>query len=82
MPKSSARALFVSTGQAGRIFGLSRYDLARLRQTGAVHAVRATEKKWLYRVADLVRHLETGADGVVRDEAYYEDLAAIEAAVN
>lgn len=76
---SEARPLFANAGLVNRLFGLSRYDLKTLRESGKVHAVKVTEKKWLYRVADIVRHLETSPDGIVRDEAYYEDLAWIEA---
>jgi len=76
-----ARPLFANAGLVQRLFGLSRYDLKTLRENGTVHARKVTEKKWLYRVADIVRHLETPPDGIVRDKEYYEDLKAMEAAV-
>ena len=75
---SEARPLFANAGLVTRLFGLSSYDLKTLRENGTVHARKATEKRWLYRVPDIVRYLESGGDGVVRDKEYEEDLAWIE----
>lgn len=75
---SEARPLFASAGLVTRLFGLSACDMKRLRENGTVHAKKATEKRWLYRVPDIVRHLESAGDGVVRDKEYEEDLAWIE----
>lgn len=74
-----ARPLFANAGLVQRLFGLSRYDLKTLRENGTVHARKATEKRWLYRVADIVRYLESLPSGVVRDKEYLEDLEYIEA---
>ncbi len=74
----NARPLFASSGECARLFGLSRYDLKVLRENGTVHARKATEKRWLYRVADIVRYLESQPSGPVRDKEYLEDLAYIE----
>lgn len=76
---SEARPLFANAGLVNRLFGLSRYDLKTLRENGTVHARKATEKRWLYRVADIVRYLESLPSGVVRDKEYLEDLEYIEA---
>ena len=74
-----ARPLFSNAGLVQRLFGLSRYDLKTLRKNGTVHARKATKKRWLYRVADIVRYLDSQPSGAVRDAAYLEDLAYIEA---
>lgn len=76
---SETRPLFANAGLVNRLFGLSRYDLKTLRENGTVHARKATEKRWLYRVADIVRYLESLPSGVVRDKEYLEDLEYIEA---
>ncbi len=76
---SEARPLFANAGLVNRLFGLSRYDLKTLRENGTVHARKATEKRWLYRVADIVRYLESLPSGVVSDKEYLEDLEYIEA---
>ena len=76
---STSRPVFASSSTVAKLFGLTRYNLACLRKSGKVHAVKVTENKWLYRVADIVRHLETPPDGIVRDKEYYEDLEYVEA---
>ena len=75
----SVRPVFANAGLVERLVGLSRYDLKVLRENGTVFARKATEKRWLYRVADIVRHLESQPSGVVRDKEYLEDLAYVEA---
>lgn len=76
---STGRPVFAGSSTVAKLFGLTRYDLKALRESGAVHAVKLTQKKWLYRVADIVRLLETPPDGIVRDKEYAEDLEYIEA---
>ena len=76
---SEARPLFANAGLVNRLFGLSRYDLKTLRENGTVHARKSTGKRWLYRVADIVRYMESLTSGVVRDKEYLEDLEYIEA---
>lgn len=76
---NGARPLFASSSECAKLFGLSRYDLKTLRKNGTVHARKATKKRWLYRVADIVRYLDSQPSGAVRDAAYLEDLAYIEA---
>lgn len=72
------RPLFAGAGLAARLFDLSRHDLTYLRKKGTIHGVKATQKRWLYRVEDIVRYLESRSDGIVRDKEYWEDLAYIE----
>lgn len=74
----AVRPLFANAGLVQRLFGLTCSDLRALRKAGTVFARKATEKRWLYRVADIAKYMETLPDGVVRDKEYEEDLAYVE----
>ena len=43
---NGVRPLFASSSECAKLFGLTRYDLKALRESGAVHAVKLTQKKW------------------------------------
>lgn len=68
--KALKAPLYAQTGWIVRYLGLSYHDLAQLRNNGTVFAVKRTGKCWLHRVPDILKWINRGEDGVVRDEQY------------
>ncbi len=70
------KKMWLSSAECREEFGLTFYVLKTLRESGRVHAVKATQKKWLYSREDIDRVFEP----VPHDAEWRADLEYMEAA--